>query len=349
MKKRLRVAIVSPPFGQTGGPELTSVQLADALVDKGLDVTLFAPADFVTKAKLEPTMERSLWKMSDLSKMSTFEKRNLIISSQVKIISLQDNFDIIHISSQRYGYAVAKNIHKPKIITLHNRMKKRDYAFLKKTGIATIALTKKYKELIGANAFVYPGIPIKETTPSFKKGSGLITIGRITDQKGIHIAVKIAHEAKKKLTIVGKIGKSQERQDYFKKYIRPYLKRSSLIIVEEISNKNLLKLIAKSEALLFPITRPETFGRVSIEALACGTPVIGTKTDPLPEILKNKEVSFLSNDMKELIFAAKNTDMFDRKECRNYAEKYFTSSLMAEEYIKLYKKLIAKQALDKKR
>ncbi len=343
MKRKLRVAIISPPFGQTGGPELSTIQLADALVDKGIDVTLFAPADFKTKANLIPTLEKSFWKMKDLDKMSLLEKRNLIISSQVKILALQENFDIIHISSQRYGYAVAKNLQKPSLITMHNRMKKRDYALLKKTDTATVALTKKYKNHIRATAYIYPGISVKDIRPSFLKGEGLITVGRITDQKGIHLAIEIAKEAKKKLTIVGRIGYSEERQKYFKKNIQPYLKKDSIELIEEISNKNLLKLIAKSEALLFPIIRPETFGRVSIEALACGTPVIGTKTDPLPEILHNKKVSLLSDDITELVEAAKNTDRFNRNECRKYAEKYFDSSRMADEYIKLYNKILARK------
>lgn len=61
-KNKLKIAIISAPFGQTGGPELTTVQLADALVDLGVDVTLFAPADFITKAKLIPTMEKAFGK-----------------------------------------------------------------------------------------------------------------------------------------------------------------------------------------------------------------------------------------------------------------------------------------------
>lgn len=340
MPKRLKVALIAPAFGQTGGPELTTIQLADALADKDIDVSLFAPADFITKAKLVATMDQSLWRMRDLSKMSTFEKKNLFISSQVKILTVQDNFDVIHISSQRYAYAVAKNIRKPGVVTLHSRMIKRDFEFLKKTGIATVALTKKYKNLIGATASIYPGIPIKKISPSLEKGTGFIMIGRITDQKGISIGIKIARKTKKKLTIIGRVGNSQERKDYFKKHVQPYLKKNSITFIKEISNEDLVSLIAKSEALLFPIMRPETFGRVTIEALACGTPVIGTKIDPLPEILKSKKVAFLSNNINDLIEAARETEQFDRLECRKYAEKHFDSSIMADKYIKLYQEII---------
>ena len=74
--------------------------------------------------------------------------------------------------------------------------------------------------------------------------------------------------------------------------------------------------------------------------LASGTPVIGTGIDPLPELLYSKKVAFLSDDLTQLIKAAKKTEQFDRSECRKYAEKYFDSRIMAEKYKDLYKKLL---------
>lgn len=342
MQKALRVAIIAPPFGEIGGPELTTIQLADALVANGVSVSLFAPANFTTQAKIVPTMDQGLSTMSGLADMSIFERRNLIISSQIKILALQDDFDIIHISSQRYGYALGNNIHKPMVITLHNQMKLCDYNLLKKTGITTIALTKKYKELIKADEYIYPGIPLEKIKSCFEKGDGLIFIGRLTEQKGVHVAIEIAQKANKKLTIVGRIGSSAVRRQYFENQIKPQLKKDSVVLIEEISNTELMKLLSKSEALLFPIIRPETFGRVSIEALACGTPVIGTCIDPLPEILKNKKIACLSNNIDDLVLATKNTNLFDRKACRDYAEKYFNISTTAKKHIELYKKIIAK-------
>jgi len=336
----MKVAMITPWFGPTGGPELTTAQLADALVEKGIDITLFAPADFKTKAKLVPTLEKSLLSMDDLPEMTTHEKRNLAISSQVRILVEQDDYDIIHFQPQRYAYAVLKYIRKPSVITLHNQMKPRDYALLKSTGVATIALAKKYQERVGADAAIYPGISIESIIPSYTQGSGLITIGRITDQKGIHLAIEIARKAGKKLTIVGNIGKSGERQDYYEEKIKPFIDSDSVRLIETIPNGELIKLIAKSEALLFPIIRPETFGRVSAEALACGTPVIGTTIDPLPELLTDPKVCFLSNDMDALAEAARNTDQFDRKTCRRYAEEKFDIRETAEKHILLYEKVI---------
>lgn len=338
----MKIAVICAPFGEMGGPELTTIQLADSLTEKGVDVTLFAPADFPTKATLVPTLEKSFWKMKGLKEMTTFEKRNLFISSQIKILSQQDNFDLIHISSQRYAYAVSKNLKKPCVVTLHSRMNPRDYTLLKTTNAYTIALTEKYKEEINADTFVHVGIPTQRIAPSFRAGSGLITIGRITDQKGIHLSAKIALEAGKQLLIIGRIGNSHEREKYYSENVQPFIEKSGGLIrhIKEIPNEELLQLVAKSEALLLPITRPETFGRVSIEALACGTPVIGTCRDPLPEILTDKNVSFLSEDIQELITTAQHTEQFDRKACRKYAESHFDVSTMADRHIEFYEKVL---------
>lgn len=338
----MKIALVCAPFGEMGGPELTTIQLADSLVERGVDVTLFAPADFSTKARTVSTLEEGFWKMKELKIMTTFEKRNLFISSQVKILSQQDDFDLIHISSQRYAYAVSKNLKKPCVVTLHSRMNTRDYALLKKTNAYTIALTEKYKKEVSADAFIHIGIPTQKIIPSYGIGSGLVTIGRITDQKGIHLSAKIAIETRKPLLIVGRIGNSLERKEYYSKNIQPLISKSGGLIqhIEEIPNEELLQLITESEALLFPITRPETFGRVAIEALACGTPVIGTCVDPLPEILTDQSVSFLSEDTQELITAAQHTQQFNRRACREYAESHFDVSVMADRHIEFYEKIL---------
>jgi hypothetical protein len=335
----MRVAFVSPPFGQTGGPELTTSQLADALVARGVDVTLFAPGDFKTKARLIPTLEKSIWNDSGFHSMSEQARHNIIVSSQVKVLGYQKEFDLVHISSQRYGYATAKNLSTPSVITLHNHMKPDDYALLKESGAITVALTEIQRSKMGADHCIYPGIPLGSIMPSYQSGKGLVTIGRITDQKGIHTAIAIAKKAGKPLTIVGRIGTSPERQAYYEQEVAPHI-NGSIRLVEHVDYADLLALIASSEALLFPIARPETFGRVSIEALACGTPVIGTLVDPLPEILTDSKTSFLSDDIDALAEAAKHPERFDRHRCREYAEERFDISTTAEKHILLYEKIL---------
>lgn len=338
----MKIAMISPVFGKTGGPELTTTQLADALVEKGVDVTLFAPADFHTKAKLYPILPKSLWSMENFKDQTEQERRNLIINSQISILLQQQNFDLVQLCLQRYAYPIANHLKVPAVVTLNSKMELGDFQLLKSSGAKTITLTEKYRQEIGADYSIHLGLPLDTITPSYSNGLGLIMIGRIIDQKGIHIGVKIAQLAKKKLTIIGRIGNSKERQDYFTRKIKPFVDGKSVTLIESLPNSEVMTLLAHSEALLFPIIRPETFGRVHTEALASGTPVIGSSIDPLPELLHDKRASFLSNNINELTDAAIHTERFDRTICRKYAEKHFDIQRTAQQYLNVYQKILNK-------
>jgi len=346
--KKIKVAMVAPPFGSTGGPEVVVHNLTEALLKKGIDVTLFAPADWKTRAKHISTLKKSLWNMKDFSKQDEFTRRNYIISSQIKVLAYQDEFDIIHLHSQRYAYCVAANLKKPCVVSFHNKVLLCQYNQLKESKTKMVVLSNSQKGEFRVDSVINNGVPVSDIEPSFKKGKYLIVIGRIDDQKGIDIAIKIAKKSGKKLLIFGRKGDSEKRKKYFNEKVKPHINGKNIIYKGQISNKRLYKYIRGAEALLFTIRRPEVFGLVVAEALACGTPVIGTNINPLPEILKNKKVAYLSNDINKLIEVAENTERFDRVECRKYAEKYFDSSVMADKYIKLYRKIIDNKNINKK-
>lgn len=342
--KKIRVAVVAPPFGDTGGPEVVVQNLTDALVERGdVDVTLFAPADWKTKAKHIPTLEKSLWNMKDFKNQTTAVRSNLIISSQVKILSYQDGFDIVHLHSQKNAYAVAKNLKIPCVLSFHNKITRSVFNQIKETDTITVSLSKTQKKDFSTSSSVWNGVPVKKKGYCLEKGKYLISVGRLTDQKGIDVAIKIAKKTNKKLLIFGRIGNSKERQTYFNKKIKPFLDGKRIIYKGEVANEKIYNYLKNAEALLFPIRRPEVFGMVAAESLASGTPVIGTKIDPLPKIIsQNKKIGFLSNNIQELVKSVKNIEQFDRQECRKYAEKYFDSSIMADKYVTLYKKTIRK-------
>jgi len=337
----MRIAIVSLSYSPTNGPELTAVQLGEALQAKKIDVTLFAPANWTTLIKKHiPTVSQDLWSMPDFPEQTPIERRNFILSNLIKVLAYQDDFDLVHIGYQTYAYAIASNLRIPSVVVLNGQDTQRNVSQIKKTGAIVVALNEKDQKIAGADTFIYPGIPTETISPSFALGEGLIAVGRLTPQKDIPTAIQIAKKAQKKLTIVGRIGLSKEAQQYFQEEIAPHIDGKSVIHLEHATYPELMRLMASSQALLFPIASPETFGRVSAEALACGTPVIGTRVDPLPETLADSKVSFLSNNIDELADAARHTERFDRRACRDYAEKNFDSSTMTDRYLDLYKKIL---------
>lgn len=340
----LKIAIIAPPFGKTGGPEVATQNLVDGLLKLEQDVTLFAPNDWKTKAKHISTLSKSLWNMKNFSKQSPYVRRNYIISSQIKSLVYDDKFDIFHFNFQQYAYTAGLYIKKPHVITLHNRIDIEKINQINSANFYPVAVTQSQADSLPINKIINHGIPVEKIKPSYKKGSYLITIGRITDQKGIHNSIEIAKKSNKKLIIIGRIGNSSERQKYYKERILPFIDNNKIIHIEKASREEIYKYLRNAEALLFPIIRPEVFGLVIAESLACGTPVITTLTDPMPELLRNnRDISFSSNNIDKLIEVAKNISSLDRKKCRLFAEKNFNNISMAQKYLDFYKEIINKK------
>jgi len=339
--KKIKVALVAPPFGETGGPEVVTKNLALSLMERDdVDVTLFAPADWEIKMNRISTLDKSLWNVADFNEQTRRERRNLIIYSQIKVLNYISQFDIIHLNSQTHVYLLGRMANMPVVLSMHNRINEREFNQIKSAGIKIVSLSESQAGKLKTDAVIWNGVPTKKITPNFNKGKYLISIGRLADQKGIDLSIKIAKKAKKKLLIFGRVGNSQERKDFFNKKIKPFLNSKGIIYKKEVSNEKIYDYLKNAEALLFPIRRPEVCPMAIMEALASGTPVIGTNIDPLPELLHSKKVAFLSDDLTQLIKATEKTEQFDRNECRKYAEKYFDSHIMAEKYANLYRKII---------
>jgi glycosyltransferase involved in cell wall biosynthesis len=341
--KKIRIAMVAPPFGEDGGPEVLVKHLTNALLRIGVDVTLFAPADWKTKAKHVSTLSQSLWNMAGFKEQTSRVRNDLIISSQVKILAYQKNFDIIHLNSNNLAYAIASNASVPCVLSCHNKITAPEFKQWRKAKIYAVSLSKFQKGNFNTSATIWNGIAVEDISYSSKKDNYLIFIGRLADYKGADRAIQIAKKANKRLLIFGRVGNTDDRQAYFRKKIEPFLNKNGIVYMGEVPNKKVHSYLKNAEALLFPLRRPDICPMVVSESLACGTPIIGTTIDPLPEMLgKNKKICLLSNNEQELIRAAKNTSQFDSFSCREYAEKNFDSSVMAEKYIQLYQKIIQK-------
>lgn len=336
--------MVAPPFGETGGPEVVTNNLTEALLEKGVDVTLFAPADWKIKSKHIATIKTSIWNAKDFKTQTNRERSGLMYASQVRVLAHQKEFDLIHLHAQRQAYAVCANANIPCVVSVHSVIDPSCLAQLKKVGAYVVSLSKAQKGSLATIVTIWNGVPVKKIKPSFKKGKYCIAVGRLSALKGIDRAITIAKKANKKLLIFGRIGISEKRKEYFNTKIRPFIDGKQIILMKEVSHNKIYDYLRNAEALLLPISRPEVCPMVVAEALSSGTPVIGTMINPLPELLKNKKVAFLSNDMEELVKATKNIEKFDRKECRRYAEKHFDSAVMADQYLKLYKKVLKKRS-----
>jgi glycosyltransferase involved in cell wall biosynthesis len=81
-----------------------------------------------------------------------------------------------------------------------------------------------------------------------------------------------------------------------------------------------------------------------IEAMACGTPVIGWRRGSVPEIVYDGVNGFIVNGVEEAVKAIKKLETLDRRACRRAFEERFTATQMARRYEGLYHRVIQQQS-----
>jgi hypothetical protein len=100
-----------------------------------------------------------------------------------------------------------------------------------------------------------------------------------------------------------------------------------------------IALLQSARALLFPMIWEEPFGLVSIEALACGTPVFSFHRGALPEIV-TEACGYLATSHNDMVSALKSMKPFDPEVCRQRVLDHFTHIHMANQYERYYHKVI---------
>jgi glycosyltransferase involved in cell wall biosynthesis len=193
------------------------------------------------------------------------------------------------------------------------------------------------KPLLWANwmGTVHHGLPPHLYELQEKRGSYLAFLGRISPEKRPDRAIDIARRAGIPLKIAAKVDKVDDA--YFRECIRPLLAGPGVEFIGEIGEQEKGEFLGQALALLFPIDWPEPFGLVSIEAMACGTPVIAYPCGALPEIVVEGVTGYIVDNRRDAVAAVEKVVDFDRRNCRRVFEERFTVERMARQYLELYR------------
>lgn len=184
---------------------------------------------------------------------------------------------------------------------------------------------------------VYNGTDVDLFTFSDSHEDYLLYAGRITPEKGIKEAIQVAKESDHRLLIIGPV--SPDNQGYFDQYIKPHL-NERILYLGRMDQDQLPTYYQKAKALLTPIQWEEPFGLTTIEAMACGTPVISLHRGAAPEIIEHGKTGFVVHSIAEMIEAVGKVDAIDRRACREHVKKNFSVSRMVDQYEQAFCELL---------
>lgn len=186
-------------------------------------------------------------------------------------------------------------------------------------------------------ATIYNGIDTDDFSFSAKHEEYLLYTGRIVPEKGVREAIQVAQATAHRLLIVGPVPPAS--QGYFDQYIKPYL-NDKVLYLGFIERDKILPYYQKAKALLVPIQWEEPFGLTSVEAMACGTPVIALSRGSMPEIIKNGKTGYVVNSVGEMIEAVRKINKIDRHACREHVKAHFSLRQMVEGYEAVYHQVL---------
>lgn len=344
----MKIAIVSPLYESVppkyyGGTERVVSYLTEELVKEGHDVTLFASRDSVTSARLIPICERSL-RLDNTCK----DRLSYHVLMVQKVFEMRSQFDIIHFHIGYLHFPLVRMCKTPTVTTLHGRLDLKEFSFLYQhfKDIPVVSVSNNQRKplpYLNWQGTVYHGLPKDLYTFHKKPGKYLAFLGRISPEKRVDRAIEIAEKVGMKLKIAAKV--DEVDKEYFEDKIKPLLKSPYVEFIGEIGEKEKDEFLGNAYALLFPIDWPEPFGLVMIESLACGTPVVAWRCGSVPEIIEDGVTGFIVENMRDAIEATKKISKLSRKNCRKSFEERFTSSRMAKDYLKIYRKIIARKSV----
>ncbi len=165
----------------------------------------------------------------------------------------------------------------------------------------------------------------------------LLFVGRITPEKGVKEAIQVAKESNHRLLIIGPPHHSSP--DYFDQYIKPHLD-DRILYLGPMEQSQLPKYYQKAKAILTPVQWEEPFGLTTIEAMACGTPVISLNRGAAPEIVVNGKTGYIVNSIAEMVEAVGKIDKIRRRDCRNRVARHFALERMVDNYEKAFLKML---------
>jgi len=340
---KMKIAQIAPlmesvPPKLYGGTERVVSYLSEELVRQGHDVTLFASGDSVTSALLVACTDRAIRLNPSI--------RDYIPYYMIMLDKLRRSshlFDVLHFHIDAFHLPLFRDVAFKTLTTLHGRQDLPDLLPLYRAfpDMPLVSVSNAQRRPIADISFartIHHGLPLDLLTPNYQaRGGYLAFLGRISSEKRPDRAIAVANALGLPLKIAAKVDKVDEA--YFREVIAPLLNRPGVEFVGEIDDRSKARFLGEALGLLFPIDWPEPFGLVMIEAMACGTPVLGFRYGSVPEIIDDYVTGRVVATVDEAIRVLPEMMQLDRRAVRRRFEERFSAGRMARDYLDVYRRV----------
>jgi glycosyltransferase involved in cell wall biosynthesis len=333
----MRVALLGPVAWRTPprhyGPwEQVTGLLAEGLVARGVDVTLFATLDSITTAALDGVCPRGY------ADDPSVDGRVSEAMHVAHALARSGEFDLVHNHLDWLPLAFAEHCRAPLLTTVHGFSGAGILPAYQSARSAYVSISDSDR-FAGLDyvATVYHGIDLDALPFNPDGGSALVAFGRIHPDKGTHTAIEIARLAGRPLRICGIV----QDERYFAEQVAPHIDGERVVFHGSVGPTERGEILGASAALLHPIAFDEPFGLSVVESMACGTPVVAYRRGSMPEVVDEAVTGFLVDTAPQAVDAVARIGMIDRAGCRERSRQRFGADRMVADYLRVYRNLLA--------
>jgi len=334
----MRVAMLSSISWRTPprayGPwELVTSLLTEALIERGVDVTLFATLDSITAGKLDGICPRGYSEDQSLN-AKVWEALHI-----AHCVERAGEFDLIHNQADFMPLIFSDLVDVPIVTTIHGfsspTILPAFQRYNDRSAYVAISDADRHPSLTYA-ATIHHGIPIDEFPFDPIGSDDLLFFGRFHPDKGAGEAVRAARAVGRKLVMAGIV----QDADYFAREVAPFIDERNVEYRGVLGGADRVRALGQARAMLHLIGFEEPFGLSVVESMACGTPVIAYAKGSMPELIVDGVTGFLVDSFDEAVAAIDRIGDIDRAACRQHVERHFTVDRMADQYLELYRNLL---------
>jgi glycosyltransferase involved in cell wall biosynthesis len=307
--------------------------LADGLVARGVDVTLFATLDSQTDAHLDGLSPRGY------TEDPSVDGRVAEALHVSHAYARSAEFDLVHNNLDWLPLAFSAHCAAPLVTTIHgfsNPAIRPAYA-ASNSAYVSISDADRVPEL-DYLATVYHGIDLAGLPFCAEGGEDLVVFGRIHPDKGTAEAIAIARGAGRRLVICGIV----QDDRYFAEQVEPHIDGDRVVYLGSVGPHQRAEVLGSALALLHPIAFPEPFGLSVVESMAAGTPVIAYPLGSMREVVDEGVTGFLVEGPEAAVAAVGRVADLDRAGCRRVAEARFSAARMVDDYLAVYAEILAR-------